>query len=313
VPIYNKTNNKRKDKRIIKIITPKICNKARLSASATVEASLVVPIFIFSVMAIMYLIQIVNIKQRMMQALYNDARLLSKYVYVYNKYRSTNSDQHQDELQQEYHYILEEGISLTLAKALLLQQLGDEFSKEANIVGGEAGICLWNSRFLENGRDIELNVSYTVRNPFDVFGLGAVTVSQSYTSAAWIGAETLSTEENSIDKNITEGDYVYITENGEVYHTDKTCTYLNPSIRAVDIEDIYFIRNLSGGKYDECERCAADYETQWEPCVYVTDYGTKFHAHVNCSSLKRVVIKVPRSEVLGWKACSKCGGSAYAE
>ena len=57
--------------------------KVYLPASATVEASLVIPIYIYAVLAVMYIMQILSVKSDMDRAVYNALRSMSKHAYMY--------------------------------------------------------------------------------------------------------------------------------------------------------------------------------------------------------------------------------------
>lgn len=277
-------NKNRKDKRIIHtVIAPKSNKKACLPASATVEASIVIPLYVYAVLAVAYVIQIINIKSTMMQAMYNDVRQLARYAY---------SDKTSEEAKT---------VSLSIAKIFLLNNLPPDFSTQSKIVGGTAGISVYGSEILEHNNEIDLTVSYTVKNPFDIFGIGKMNIRQKCVSGAWLGEDFIRNAENK-ENNDT---IVYITISGTVYHKDKTCSYLNPSIQSIFAVGVENQRNASGGKYYSCERCVRNAVPD---TVYITDYGDRYHVDINCSGLKRSIFSVPLSKVSDKRACSKCGG-----
>lgn len=258
----------RKDKRIVyTVIAPKSNKKAYLPASATVEASIVIPLYVYAVLAVGYLIQIINIKSTMMQAMYNDVRQLAKYAYFC------------------------EGNSLP-----------KDFSGQRNLVGKTAGISSYNSEIVMYNNEIYLKVSYTVKNPFDFFGIGKTKIQQQCVSGAWRGEDYVGNTGNKENNDAM----VYITISGTVYHKEKTCSYLNPSIQSISVACIENQRNASGGKYYSCERCVRNTEPD---IVYITDYGDRYHVDINCSGLKRSIFSVPLSKVSDKRACSKCGGN----
>lgn len=109
-----------------------------------------------------------------------------------------------------------------------------------------------------------------------------------------------------ISENEVVDEYVYITENGSVYHRHKNCVYLNPGIQSVRYGELSAKRNLSGGKYTICKSCCKDVEFSDNTITYITPYGKSYHKNVNCSGLKRTIRKVSLSEIGSMPPCSKC-------
>ncbi|MDO4166018.1 MAG: hypothetical protein Q4D32_01290 [Eubacteriales bacterium] len=109
-------------------------------------------------------------------------------------------------------------------------------------------------------------------------------------------------EEAEVDER-----YVYVAENGRVYHLDMGCTYLHLGIQTVMGKAVGDMRNQSGGKYKACETCTkgkAATEYSW---VYITPYGARYHREKDCSGLRRTIRKVSISSVGTLPPCSKCG------
>ena len=71
----------------------------------------------------------------------------------------------------------------------------------------------------------------------------------------------------------------------------------------VSPESVNLLRNKDGGKYYPCQYC----KNSGGGCVYVTDYGNRYHKSVSCSRLRRKIYAVPLSETKGKGVCSKCG------
>lgn len=57
-----------------------------LKASSTLEAALVLPIFIYAVMAVMYFIQIMAVRSHINDALYMTLKKCAGYAYIYENY-----------------------------------------------------------------------------------------------------------------------------------------------------------------------------------------------------------------------------------
>ena len=295
-----KISLKRKDKRIIiklKKITPNSNKKAYLCASATVEASIIIPLFIYAVMIVIYLIHIESVKQHINTAMYSDIRKLTEYAYVYNEFKNNYKEEPQEDTESTLKTVIKNGLTQTVAKKILVDEIGTDFAKNNGIVGGNDGITLLGSQMLEKDAKIKLVVSYKIKNPFDIFGIGVLRVSESYTANAWLGEDNIQ-KENSDAKQ----DEVYITVSGKVYHKNRACMYLNISITPISAAEIENKRNKSGGKYYPCEKCGGINSD----LLYITDYGTKFHASINCSNLKRTVLKIPITKTDGRRPCSSC-------
>ncbi len=286
VPFYYfiKNNNNRKDKRIIDTVKPTRNKKAYLRASATVEASIVIPLYVYAVLAVVYVLQIINIKSTMLSGLYADIRLLAKYSCTGEMFKESETN------------ILSAG----LAKSLLIDSLPQDFSEKSRIIGKEAGISMLGTKMPGEDSLIILKVTYTVDNPFDIFGIGEVKIEQQCANRAWLGEDKV---HNARNQKQTDS-LVYITATGSVYHRDRLCRYLNPSVHGILSENIDNQRNLSGGKYYPCERCV---RKKAAITVYITEYGNRYHTDIQCSGLKRTVFEVPISKVSDRRPCSKCG------
>lgn len=296
---------KRKDKRIINIknyTTPRNNQKAYLSASATVEAALVIPIFVYVVLAVMFMVQILLVKSSVMQALYLTTRKIDSYAYEYQSVKKAVETEHDTANSSDTASVINDSALKAFAYTTLLSNLNQDFSKQSNILGGNIGISMLDSRILEHSNEVYLKVSYCIRNPFDLFGLAVVPIEQSFTGLAWLGEDYRTTDTDSNGDSI-----VYITENGTVYHKDRNCTYLAFHIKSVLSNTIEMQRNLQGAKYYPCEKCGQNIKGI---NVYITDYGDRYHTSINCSKLSRNVLTIPLSQVGDRKPCSKCGGKA---
>lgn len=275
-----------------------------LPASATLEAALVMPLFIYGVMAVMYVLQMVGIQIHIQEALYNTGRELAKAAYAADCVgkglnRSVDAE---TEMNPDVYALVTKGASLGAAQALFLREVGGDFAAMSHIAGGNAGFVMLGSAILEGTNEIELKVSYLCKNPFDVFGLGMRRYTQSIVTSAWLGSEN--TEWASGLQQDGE-EYVYIATYSEVCHKSKNCTYLMPSVIRTDMAAIAGQRNAGGAKYYPCEYCKASASGQ---SVYITDYGTRYHTKRDCAMIYHHIMKIRKSSVGNMGICSKCGG-----
>lgn len=242
-----------------------------LPASATVEASLVIPLYIYAVLAVAYVIQIIGIKSTMYKAMYNSTRQLAAYAYAVERTERFSGA------------AAKKAVTSALAKQYLLSSLPGEYISQNRISRGQSGIRVYAGFSEQFNNEISIKVSYQLNNPFDVFGIGTVDITQQCSSAAWLG------QTSGEDFADTDGskERVYITAQGTVYHKSRQCTYLNPSIRQITQEQLDTARNSSGAKYYLCERCGKRSGSG----IYITDYGEKYHYDKNCSGLKEAFFR----------------------
>lgn len=130
--------------------------------------------------------------------------------------------------------------------------------------------------------------------------LGTITIVQRSMRRMWCG-------QSLKDVNASEAgaDWVYITEHGEVYHRYRNCTYLNVELQYCTMEEVQNLRNPDGSRYYACEVC---HPSEKEYGVYVAVYGTRYHCTSACSSIQRLVRRVPLEQAAGRRPCSKCAG-----
>lgn len=108
-------------------------------------------------------------------------------------------------------------------------------------------------------------------------------------------------------EQFAEDRYVYLAQNGTVYHLRLDCTYLKLGIRQVTGKLVEKERNRSGGKYKACELCTDGQQPAAQILWYITPYGDRYHKEKDCAGLRRSIRKLKKSQVGDLPACSKCG------
>lgn len=258
--------------------------------SMTLEASFVLPFFLFAVLNILFAVNIISAQSRISAALHQVGNKMAFAGYAYEK---TAGSMLPDGLTG---VVLSQGY----AKGRILECVGREYLNQSCVEGGCNGVSLAGSSVMEEGDIIDLKVSYRVRPFIRLMGFENFAMSQQYYGKAWTGYDVT----GWVDEASVEDPMVFITESGTVYHRDRNCTYLNPSVQSVTVEDLNNLRNQSGGRYYACGSCGG---TEVSGQVYVTEYGDCYHRQINCSGLKRTIYTVPLSQTGGRGRCSKCG------
>ena len=262
----------------------------KVKASLTIEAAIVIPMFMFFVLAIVSFALIISLQLDIQIQMEDTARTLSKKAYYLEKKDMT-----------------QEGLNtLTLGASVISGELKSKLDN-SRIVGGAGGVNTLLSTYDADTGEIDIVLNYKYSLPFLPDKIAKIALSQRSVSRAWIGRELDEDGADGGTNSDSDSTKVYVTETGSVYHTSKECSYLDLSIRNVDGSEVDSLRNKSGGKYYCCPLCVKNQEASGT--VYITDYGENWHTSLGCSGLKRTINEVDLSDVEGMKPCSKCGGS----
>lgn len=280
-----------------------------LKSSITIEAAIALPIFIFFVIAIIYFLVIVTLQTNIQVGMDEAARSIGKKVYLAQNLEGVYEDlknESTDDVDEETKSLVASGLNTLTMKTWILK--GNLFNRVAKskILGGVTGFRTDNSTYNEDEGILDMIVNYTYVIPFLPSSIANINFVQRSKTHAWTGREI----SLGIDGSSSEKKTVYITPTGTVYHTSKTCPFLDLSIQMVSYSEISTLRNKSEGKYYRCLDCA---KHGTPACVYITDYGTKWHSNLNCSGLKRTIIEKDISEIGDMHECSKCAASKESQ
>lgn len=243
-----------------------VCQKA----SYTVEAVVVIPLMMAFLASILFFFRILYVQLTVEEAL----------LYAGRKTAVESSAVSSQEM------------LLASAKGFFLYALQDNQVVEQYVQGGSLGILLIGSDC--EGEDICLQASYEVTMPIAFWNIGQISLYSQNSFQKWNGD---STEEE-------QGDWVYVTANGTVYHESSVCRILDLSIREVVFSQIDEERGKDGQKYYACSRCCTKEASVSK--VYCTDYGSIYHMDISCSHLKRTISKIDKAEVGEKQPCSFC-------
>ncbi|TAH73877.1 MAG: hypothetical protein EWM47_02085 [Anaerolineaceae bacterium] len=285
--------------------------RKRIRASLTVEASLVLPLFLLFFISFIYFIQIITLQEVLQRAMTESGLSMARAVYVYSDFRDVEDAKEADTT------IFEEGIQAgieELADALInnvvlkyvvASRLNVDYINHSFVVGGYDGIHFDDSKILEGNDDIDLVIKYRIKIPISIFGLQEMDMIQRVRLRGWNGHQ-LTPLYAIVEENDNEENTVYITETGTVYHLQRNCSHISLSIETISGKPTWQ-RNKNGGIYYPCEACCNNHDSGLGT-YYITLYGDRYHRNKNCSKIKRTVKEVPLSEVGGKLPCKRCGG-----
>lgn len=262
---------------------------SRKRGSMTLEAAFALPFFLFAVLNILFVVNIIAAQSRIGAALHQVGNRMAFAGYAYENTVSG---------------ALPEGLASVVlssgyAGGQVVSTVGSAYLADSCVGGGAGGLSFVGSSVMEEGDIIDLRVSYRVKPFIELMGFDGILMTQRYYGKAWTGYDA----SGSVSDMTAKDPMVYITETGVVYHLNRNCTYLNPAVEAVPAGTVTDRRNDSGAKYVPCRLCGSFSEGE----VYLTRYGSSYHSSLSCPGLKRTIYTVPLSEVGGRGRCSKCG------
>lgn len=291
--------------------------KRRIRASFTVEAALVLPIFIYAIIAFIYFIQIFLLQEYLQNAITETGYFSAKYAYVYDYLLNYDGTKEKDGNKDKS--TLESGVDAIIARTIdssyykikLQDYLDLNIINESCIKEGFSGIQTYLSSYMAEEDAIDIVITYDIKLPLLFIPLDKVSMAQRVRMRGWSGHRV---EAKKDSKDASEGEEdneqqekkVYITETGTVYHLTKECSHLKLSIQKASYGQLDMLRNASGGRYKACSLCGNKGLSETD-CIYITDDGDRYHCNLNCSGLKRTIIEISLSEVGGRRPCKRCG------
>lgn len=253
---------------------------APLKGSLTLEAAMVLPLFLFVMLTVLQYGRCMETAVQFGTALSDTGKSMAAAAYV-----------------TEYGGDGVIGIAAGALSAAAAQH--QVFAKTSDTA------CIKNanmllSSFLEEDEMIKLMLTYQIRAPIGGIGLPWTMFLQCAKVRAWTGRTIAGSDGEGEDTAASE--YVYVTITGRVYHEDPECTHLKLSVHEVSASELGSLRNNNGGIYHICEKCG----NFGSSTVYITEEGNRYHSSLSCSGLKRTVRKVTKAEAGELRCCSKC-------
>lgn len=297
-------------------------------AVLTVEAAIVLPLFLFAVLSFCYLFQVMEFRIKMQAALNQTAEQVASYGYLLGRVTAV-TEQKAEKLLEKSELFSDNGlIRLDDAGAWIVKLLGAMPAEQAlkqmteknmepddgrmlRAVGGWDGVSLRGSCLRDEERCVVVTAEYRIRMPFVPEMVSELEMQQSAVCRLHCGDRDYipkqkpeGGDETEAGEEADEAEY-YVTPSGTVYHQSRECRYLKIVVRSTEKERLESLRNSSGGKYYPCRLCVHGKEAG--RTVYYTSGGSSYHAAKSCSSLTRTVLVKSEDEINGLPPCSACG------
>ncbi len=275
-----------------------ISRMPRVEASMTVEAAVVLPLFLCFFLNLGCSIELIRLHGNLEFGLCDIGNRMAVYSYILTR----PGEEKKIEDSPLWDELKDVAFSYTYIKNELVNYVGDTYLEESPVVNGVAGLQLWESEIFTEGDCFEIVVTYAVKPFSELVGFGSFRMANRYYGHLWNGYEIPGTEDTAEPVEM-----VFVTENGVVYHKDRNCSHLLLSVREVSLQEAYESRNTNGSKYTPCLRCDNDIS---KDRVYITTDGENIHYRRDCPGLHRTVYALSVNCAQKYKICSRCGGEA---
>lgn len=255
-----------------------------VQASMTVEAALVIPLFCFFIIYMGSAMEMIRLHGNLEVALWDAGRQVGIYGELLDSENATDDPEECDPDNRVEAVV----ISYTYIRNQIRKQLGDEYLKQAPLDKGIDGL-----QFLESsirGDNYEIVVTYKIKPLLSLLGFHEFRMANKYYGHLWTGYEIPGTKEDV--------EYVYVTGDAKVYHTNRECTHIRLSIHMIQEEEI-------PKGYKACEKCVEGKNIRTD-MFYICTEGKHYHSNQNCPGIKRTVYCIAKENVYGYRECSRC-------
>lgn len=190
-------------------------------------------------------------------------------------------------------------VSYLYVNERIQQILGKDYLDNSPLAHGERGLTYLSSEYLEEDDCINIVLTYQVCPQITCFAFPYFRMCSRYYGRAWTGYDVGDGTKKEV--------YVYVTEDGEVWHGRGDCSYLKVNVCEVQSKEVWAMRNASGERYRPCSRCE---NRPTGNLVYLTREGNRSHTFRDCPALLRRVHAVIWRESMPYRPCSRCGFKA---
>lgn len=254
------------------------------SGSMTVEAAILLPLFLFFFVNITSAVEMIRLHGNLELALWQCGNKITVLGNAVDNDLIPLPDEAGD-FAISYFYI----------KNQIVGFLGEEYLNNGPLTNGTNSLQFWGSDICNEDDIVEINLTYEVSGETPFFPGNHFKMSNCYYSRLWTGYDIAGEKETE--------EIVYITEYGEVYHENRACTHLELSVQKIMLMQVGDSRNAHGEKYKECEKCKKGLHSN---TVFITSEGNRYHYKENCSGLKRLVKAITKDNAVNYRPCSRC-------
>lgn len=275
--------------------------KKKVVAGMTVEAAIVLPLFLFFFVNLGSAIEMIRLHGNLQMALWECGNRMCVYGYL----SSSGDDGSADADRSVWEEMGDVALTYTYVKGQVADYVGRDYLEESPISSGADGLQFWESDVgavdeAVSGDVLDVLMTYQVSPLMEIPYVKPFRMVNRYYGRLWTGYDVV---EANAGKN--REDIVYVAENAEVFHETKECTHLKLTIEEVDWGKLPYVHNQNGSRYMKCRKCGDEVAGAM---AYIAREGDAYHTNRNCPGLKRTVYTMLRElAVEKYRPCSRCG------
>ncbi len=292
----------------MKFVSP--LNKAKrtfLSAnpggSITVEAAFVLPLFVFAMVTILYFFNLIYIQTTMQIQLENTAKIISSSTCVTT---SANVNLNDDENSLLEKVVIDTAGTIAISSLFITDDIR-EFADNSLIVNGSDGLSFLGSDVTNTDYPLDIKLSYKVRMPFIPEDVFTFKLRHRCYFKAFNG--------KALKTNLILGNYyVYVAQNGDVFHKNRLCSYLQ---RFTELKNEAQLKK----EYPSIQLCSfckqnsnlfSSPQLNGVSYVYVTVEYDVYHNSETCPSLQRFLTRMNYEDAKElYSPCNRCVAYSY--
>lgn len=262
-----------------------ILNASFVKASLTIEAALILPFFILVLLSLIYLINIMALYITLQIRLEETARDINSSAYIYSDLETSLPDS--------------DILSAEIIRSLFMSQDIKKLCRISHIKNGENGISFYHSK-IDKMDTADIVITYNISIPF-------ISKLNLYIPVAQRCSFKLFTGNHTAHYTGNKESIVYMTAHGEVYHTNKYCSYLIKYAEILDKNSLSAYETASHRKFTLCHACEKNFSAQNTSVIYISKTGNVYHYSRDCYYLTSHIYECNFKEIEGnYPLCSRC-------
>lgn len=237
--------------------------------SVTVEAALVISLFIFAVLAFVQMGFVMVVNKHIYTAFSEAVTETAESAFGWQTVLSGDSS----------------AVVYASVYSKLKKKLKEDLLVAEYVCGGTTGILLTAAYMSEDGF-VEADVHYNVQLHVPVLHGVKAGFGEKQRQKAYVGYRASKTADT----------YVYITDYQSVYHGSRSCTHLSLKIHEVSRTVIQ----------DDTKLAACSFCRETGNRYYIAEQGKCYHTSLACPGLTRTIYRVRKASVGNMAPCNRC-------